>query len=150
VDLVRAGLRAHTPATAGVVAGGGHSVGTDGDVGGASTAASRVAIAPMPPLLTVGPMNNDNDTKTCAATCPFAVLDDTTWGPHEVGRFLRCSAEKVLQKVGEDPDFPPPLVIGERTKRWLPSAVHAYMQRAHDRRLPVRDAVPGRHVVERV
>jgi predicted DNA-binding transcriptional regulator AlpA len=99
----------------------------------------------------------DNDTPDTPATPttsgtpdPAAPVDDRTWGPGEVGKYLGCSAGRVNGLVSEDPDFPPPLMIGTRIKRWLPSAVHAYVRRAHERRLPVRDPAPARRIVERV
>ncbi len=150
MDLVGPRPGREVPVVAGVPAGPGHTVGTGTASQDGPPGPEHVAIAPPGPLLTVDPMSNDDTTLHCPSTCPLAAVDDRTWGPREVARFLGCSTESVREKLGQDPDFPPPLVIGVRTVRWLPSAVRAYVQQAHDRRLPVREPAPARRVVDRV
>lgn len=90
-------------------------------------------------------MQNDNE-----ATAHEELRTDSSWGPEQVGAYLRISPRSIKEMVGNHPTFPPPVQLGPRTFRWHPDAVVEWLRSQHDTRPPVRSTRSGRKIVERV
>jgi predicted DNA-binding transcriptional regulator AlpA len=90
-------------------------------------------------------MQCDNDT-----TERHAAPTESAWGPREVAQYLRISPRSVHEMVGNQPNFPPPVVLGPRTFRWHPDAVRDWFRSQHESRPPVRSARSERTIVARV